>query len=183
MPDLPPLDRVVVVGCSCSGKTTFAQALAEGLDQPHIELDALHWLPNWESVPHTAFRLRVMAATAAERWVVDGNYTLVRDLTWGRATTIIWLNYPLRIVLGRAIRRTLRRVLTRQVLYSGNRETIRRSFFSRDSILLWVLTSYKRRKTTYRSAFDEAQKDDSAHYVELRHPKDAARFIRRLLQA
>lgn len=179
MPDLLPLARVVVVGCSCSGKTTFAQALAKRLGQPHIELDALHWLPNWESVPHTAFRLRVMAATAAEQWVVDGNYTLARDLTWGRATTIIWLNYPRRIVFARAIRRTLHRVLTRQVLYSGNRESIRRSFFSRDSILLWVLTSYKRRQASYRATFDHAP-SDGVRYVEFRRPKDAQHFIHRL---
>ena len=39
--------RVVVIGTSCAGKTTFARALARILTFPHIELDALHWLPNW----------------------------------------------------------------------------------------------------------------------------------------
>jgi adenylate kinase family enzyme len=41
--------RTVVIGTSCSGKTTFARDLARTLGLPHIELDALHWQPNWVS--------------------------------------------------------------------------------------------------------------------------------------
>jgi adenylate kinase family enzyme len=43
--------RILVVGSSCSGKTTFARALAGILGRPHIELDALHWGPNWCYAP------------------------------------------------------------------------------------------------------------------------------------
>lgn len=171
----PPLDRVVVVGCSCSGKTTFAKALAQRLDQPHVELDALNWLPNWEAVPHTAFRLRAMEATASKQWIVDGNYTLIQDITWKRATTIIWLNYPFRIVWWRALSRTIRRIVTKEVLYSGNRETFRKSFLSHDSILLWVLTSYKRRKERYGPIF--AEPPDHKAYIVLRHPKETEHFL------
>lgn len=38
-------NRVVIIGTSCSGKTTLAGTLAAALATPHIELDALHWLP------------------------------------------------------------------------------------------------------------------------------------------
>ena len=83
-------------------------------------------------------------AAAAERWVMDGNYSAVRDLVWGRATAVVWLNYPFRVVLWRCLSRTIRRAITREELFSGNRESFRMSFLSRDSIILWAITSHRR---------------------------------------
>jgi adenylate kinase family enzyme len=54
--------RVVVVGTSGSGKTTLARQLAEVLEVPHIELDALHWEPKWTSTPAERMREKVRAA-------------------------------------------------------------------------------------------------------------------------
>jgi len=79
----------------------------------------------------------------------------VRDLVWTRATTIIWLHYPLRTVLLRLLLRTLRRAMTREVLFSGNRESLRQSFLSHDSILLYALMHYRRTRNRYRKIFDE----------------------------
>ena len=87
--------RVVVIGTSCVGKTTFAQALARVLNFPHVELDSLHWQPNWIPRPPEEFRALTAEALAKDCWITDGNYGAVRDLVWSRATTIIWLNYCL----------------------------------------------------------------------------------------
>ena len=121
------LRRVAVVGTSCAGKTTFAAALAAQLQVPHIELDALHWRAGWVPAPSEDFRQAVATAVAAERWVSDGNYGVVRDLVWGRATAVVWLDYPFATVLWRALYRTARRALLREQLYSGNRETFKRA--------------------------------------------------------
>ena len=79
------LDRVAVVGTSCSGKTTLAKTLAARLGATHLELDAVHWEPNWQSAPDEEFRLAVSEALSGDRWVVDGNYGKVRDIIWPRA--------------------------------------------------------------------------------------------------
>jgi adenylate kinase family enzyme len=100
-------DRIVVIGSSCSGKTTYAQRLAAILGTPHIELDALHWLPDWVQRPADDFRNLVANAVSREKWVVDGNYGKARDVIWPRATCIIWLNYGFPTVMARALRRTL----------------------------------------------------------------------------
>jgi adenylate kinase family enzyme len=117
------LQRVVVVGTSCSGKTTFARKLAQTLGLAYIELDAIYWKPNWCARPLEEFRALVEKAIAGENWVVDGNYSKVRELIWKRATHIIWLNLPFYLVLGRVLHRTVRRILLREELFSGNRET------------------------------------------------------------
>jgi adenylate kinase family enzyme len=161
------LQRTAVIGTSCSGKTTFARSLAQVLQVPHIELDTLHWLPGWNPRPRDEFRQVVADAVAADSWILDGNYSKSRDVVWLRATCLIWLNYPFHVVLGRALSRTVRRVFDGQELFAGNRETFRQAFMSRDSILLWVLQTYHRRKREYPQLFRE-YRDSSLHSVVLR---------------
>lgn len=174
--------RVLVVGCSGSGKTTFARQLAQQLGAPHIELDALYWLPNWVPRPTDEFRALVAEAVSQEQWVTDGNYRVVRDLVQSHATAIIWLNYTFPTVFGRVLRRTLRRTLTHEELFTGNRESLRRSFLSRDSILWWVITTYKRRRRQYRTLFDQPATGSYAR-VELRRPAEAQRLLAALAAA
>jgi len=170
------LQRVVVIGTSCCGKTTLASQLAQRLRCPHIELDALHWEPNWVEKPTEAFRKLVHQAVAPERWVVDGNYGTVRDVIWPRATAILWLNYSFGRVFGRTLTRTLRRAVKKEELYSGNRESLARALFTRDSILWWVISTFHHRRKAYRQLLESEQ---YAHieWMEFRKPSEAGRFL------
>ena len=170
------LERVVIIGSSCSGKTTMAKGVAAALEVPHIELDALHWLPDWQELPDGEFRGLVSSAVAAERWVVDGNYNMVRDIVWSRATTLVWLNYPFPLVFWRACSRTAIRSIGRRTLFSGNKESIRQAFFSKDSMILWVIKTFHDRRKSTREIFDGDDYPD-LHRVELRNQRDANRFL------
>lgn len=144
--------RVIVVGTSGSGKSTLARRLSQKLEIKDIELDDLNWGPNWTPRPHAEFRAGIEQATAGSSgWVIHGNYSKVRDLTWAKATHLIWLDYPRRVVFWRVFKRSLYRILTRQVLWSGNRESFSKTFFSRDSILLWSFQTYSVRKKQYEA--------------------------------
>jgi adenylate kinase family enzyme len=169
---IAPGPRCVVLGISGAGKSTFASALAGTLHVPHIELDALFWGPGWAPKPTAVFRELTAAAVEPRTWVVDGNYSAVRDIVWPRATTLVWLNYPLWLVLWRVLRRTLRRVATREPLWHGNRESFVRTFFSRESILWWVLTAYHRRQREFRHLKDSLAHPD-LDWIELRRPSQA----------
>ena len=166
----------MVVGTSCSGKTTLARQLAGVLGSPHVELDAIHWQSGWRERPSEEVRRMATEAATAERWVMDGNYSAMRDIVWGRATTLVWLNYPFRVVLWRALSRTTRRVLTQEELFSGNREGFRQSFLSRDSIILWAITSHRWVRREYRRILDGG---DFPHLrvIELRTPKQAEALV------
>src|SRR5437016_1896693 len=87
-PTTHPGHRIVVIGTSGSGKTTQARHLSERLGIPHVELDALHWVPGWTEAPTDALRERVTEALAGDAWLVDGNYSVVRDIVWPRADTV-----------------------------------------------------------------------------------------------
>jgi adenylate kinase family enzyme len=171
-----PLERVVVVGSSCCGKTVFARQLAERLGAPYVELDELYWAPDWTRKPSGEFRRLVEAAASGPRWVIEGNYATVRDALWPRATTVVWLNYGFVTVLCRALRRTLKRVTTREKLWHGNRESVVGTFLSKDSILLWVVTTFHRRRREFE-AIRRAGSYPHLSWLEFRRPADARRFF------
>jgi adenylate kinase family enzyme len=138
--------KIAVVGTTCSGKTTVAKRLAESYGVPHAELDALHWGPGWTVPTAEDFRRRVEEALADDGWVVDGGYHgKLGDLVLKRADLVVWLDPPLRTILGRLAARTLRRIRRREELWGGNRETWRGAF----SLLLWALKTHRSRRNRY----------------------------------
>ena len=164
------LKRVAIVGTSCSGKTTLASQLSKLLSVPHIELDALHWLPNWQEDSLENFQSKTASAIANPYWLSDGNYSnKVQEMIWSKASAVIWLNYSLPIVFSRGLKRTLMRSLTREELYSGNRESLTLSFMSKDSILYWILTTHKRRSLQYPEKF-KREEYKHLNIIEFNHP-------------
>jgi adenylate kinase family enzyme len=176
------LERIVVIGSSCAGKTTFAVRLARTLGHPQTDLDELFWGPNWQAKPLDEFRRLTEQVASCERWVVSGNYSDVRAILWPRATTVIWLNFGLPVVLWRALTRTVRRVATRETLWHGNRESFRRSLLSRESILVWVVSTFRTRRRQF-AALRASNPYPHLSWVELDRPADAERFVRLLDEA
>ena len=144
-----PYRRIAVVGTTGSGKSTLAETIAQRLNIPHFELDALSWEPNWTEAPREVTRQRVEEFTRTEAWVTDGNYSFCRDIIWSRLRAVIWLDYPMPVILWRLWWRTWRRVIKKELLWGTNYERLWPQFFSKDSLFLWALKTYKRRKQTY----------------------------------
>jgi adenylate kinase family enzyme len=166
---MPLPRRVVVVGVTGSGKTTLAQNLAELLGLVHIELDAIHWGPNWTEAKPKDMLARTSAALQADGWVVDGNYGTVRELVWGQADTVVWLNYSLPVILGRLWRRTVRRTVLREVLWNGNVESFREQFLSTQSLFVYAVRGKVKHGRRYRSLFQDPQYQH-LQMIELRSP-------------
>jgi adenylate kinase family enzyme len=171
--------RISVVGNSGSGKTTIASAIAATLGVPHLELDAVFHQPDWQPLDTAEFRRIVSEFTAAGAWVVDGNYSKVQDITWGRADTVIWVDPPRHRVMRQLVARTLRRMATRAELWNGNREAWSNllRLDPEQSILAWAWTNHRR----YRDRYLTAQADPAnSHltFVRLRTPADEAALLR-----
>jgi len=101
-------------------------------------------------VPVDLFKARVACAVEGDAWVIDGNYAGrgARDLVWPRADTVVWLDPPLGVIFVRLFRRALRRSRSGEELWpgTGNRETLRNQFLSRDSLFWWALKTSRRRR-------------------------------------
>ena len=168
--------RLLVVGTSGAGKTTFARQLAACLDAPHVELDALYWLPEWQKRPVEEFQVLVASATTEPRWVVDGNYRSVREIILPRATAVVWLNYSRATILCRVIRRTLQRTLRRERLWGGNRESLAKAFFSKESIILWSLSTFVKNQQNY-TELKKSVAYSALQWHVLNSPREAEQFL------
>lgn len=147
--------RIHIVGTSGAGKSTIAKNLARELRIRRLELDSIYHQANWTPLPVDEFRSQVAEFIRFESWVIDGNYSTVSDLIDSRATHLVWLDYPRWFVMLRLLRRTLRRTLTRQELWNGNRESLS-SLFKRDpheNILLWAWTTHHERHCRFEKLF------------------------------
>jgi len=172
--------RVSVIGTTGSGKTTFARALGAVIGAPHVELDALFWEAGWKMAELETFRARVRSAISGERWVVDGNYRAAGalELIWSRADTVVWLDYPLPFVLSRLLRRIVARIRDGAELWpgTGNRETVRNSFFTRDPLPWFAVRTHRGRR---RRLSEVLARPEFAHLAvhRFREPPEAERWL------
>ena len=141
--------RILVIGNSCSGKSTLAGFLASVLDVPFIELDSLNWEENWVSLaekdPEELTR-RFQKATSGECWVVAGSYTeYSKEIFWEKLETIIWLDMPMYLLIWRMLCRSWRRWRTNELLWGTNYERISSQlmFWRSESLLNWIIKQHQ----------------------------------------
>jgi len=172
------MKRISVIGSSGSGKSTLASNLAERLGAEHVELDSLYHQPGWTPLPDSEFLSSVAEAISGDRWVVDGNYNVVRELIWGAADTIVWIDLPRRVVMFQLLRRTVGRAVLRKRLWNGNRESLR-EVISRDpnrSVVAWAWTHFDERRETFSAAMADTRWSH-LEWIVLRSRREVSRFL------
>ncbi|HEY3950296.1 AAA family ATPase [Phenylobacterium sp.] len=175
--------RLLMLGSTGSGKSTFARALARRIGAPYVELDALNWDPNWTNLSRAdpdQLRARVRQAIAPDAWTCDGNYSVVRPLILERATHLVWLDYPRAVIMARVIRRSFARAIMHTELWpgTGNYEEFHR-WFGKEHPIRWAWDTYHHRRAALGALFDDPS---TAGLVKqrLRHPREAAPLMDRL---
>lgn len=184
MKTLAGCDRIVVVGRTGSGKTTLARELAAVLGVPHVELDALYFGPEFSTAPLDVLREKTSAATAGERWVIDGNKRVVRDLVWPRADTIIWLDYSLAVSFWRLGRRARWRTarLREEAARTGRRGALPRQLLAAARGVLRALRSHAGQRREYARLFADPA---NAHLAvaRLSSPRVTREWLARITEA
>lgn len=173
--------KVNVVGTSGSGKSTFSSKLADALGCDHIEMDALFWKPNWQESNDEELFNKIRGALNGPSWVLDGNYNRTRQVKWQDVDTVVWIDYSLPRTLYQAATRAIKRCCSGQELWpnTGNRETFKKSFFSRNSILLWTLKTYHSNQKRYLA--DMANPEyQHIEFIRLQTPDEAKRLLSQL---
>lgn len=176
------MKRIVVVGISGAGKTTLARELSMRLGLPHVELDSIAHRRGFESTPRSQFISEVSEAASRPEWVIDGNYTSwgTMETLWPRADTFVWLDLPKSVVMRRVLRRTLGRVVRREVLWDGARERWANLFDPHpdNNIVLWTWA----RHASTREKFESATADGKWSHATI-HRLRSDEDVRRLLSS
>lgn len=124
--------KINVIGCSGSGKSTFARQLASLYAVPYIEMDALHWQKNWQPATDEQLYKKLSQAlqNAPNGWVLDGNYTRTQPIKWKEVELVIWLDYSFLRTLYQSVRRVFSRIRSKQELWpdTGNYESWKNVF-------------------------------------------------------
>ncbi|UCD76715.1 MAG: hypothetical protein JSV91_07265 [Phycisphaerales bacterium] len=163
--------RIWIVGHSGSGKSAVADRLAAHLGIEPTHLDEIHWLPGWkERSPEEEIEI-VRPIVARDRWVIEGNYTPVREQFIDRTELNVWLYLPLRITFPRVLKRTFKRALHKELSCNGNRESLAKAFFTRDSILLWTLQMDRWRRRTLTEELEDLP------HVRFSNQRDVDRWL------
>ena len=87
------MERILIIGCPGSGKTTLARALKEKLGLPVVHLDQLWWKDGWEHVTREEFDSRLAMALNMDQWIIDGHYSRTMPMRLSRCDTIIYLDF------------------------------------------------------------------------------------------
>jgi len=167
---------VNIVGSSGSGKSALRQKLADKLGHPPIEIDDLFWGPHWTEPIDAEFLAKLEKVLEPTTWVLDGNYDRTRPIKWPKATMVIWLDLPYWQVLWQVFTRTMKRSLTRETLWSGNQESFRKAFLSRDSILLWSISNLGTIRRRYERAMQSTDYPH-LHWIRLRSRREIQRLL------
>ena len=168
-----------MIGTSGSCKSTFAKALAAALDIPYIEMDQLHWKPNWTESCNDEFFSRREQALSCDSWVLDGNYTRTTHIKWRRVEQVAWLDYCFTRTLYQACKRALSRAITQRALWpgAGNRESWAR-LFSKDSMILWSFQHYLPNKEKFVDLMRDTNYTTAMDFIRPCSPQEASTFIK-----
>ncbi len=137
----------IVASASGNGKTTLGRRLAGLMGVPFVELDALVHGPNWRETPNDELRRQVEPVLALDGWVVDGTYQRkLGNMVLNAADEVVWLDLPIRVWLPRLVRRTFSRMVRREELWNGNRESLRSAVWGRESLFLFAFRMHTTRR-------------------------------------
>ena len=171
--------KINIIGTSGSGKSTLARRIAAELAIPYIEMDRLYWRPNWQGTEDDALWAKLENTLAAtEDWVLDGNYNRTRPVKWRNVDLVVWVDYGFARTLYQAVSRAFRRAWHKQELWpgTGNCESFRRSFFSRESIIIWTIKTWRSNRERYEADMRNPQYDH-IRFVRITRRQDAETLI------
>lgn len=93
------MNKVIVIGCPGSGKSTFSRALQNLTGLPLYHLDLLYWNSDRTTVSKEVFCERLLNVLMLDNWIIDGNYGSTMEMRMAECDTVFFLDYPLEVCI------------------------------------------------------------------------------------
>ena len=93
------MNKVIIIGCPGSGKSTFARGLRDKTGLPLYHLDMLYWNEDGTTVEKDVFLERLRSVLSEPSWIIDGNYLSTMEMRLKECDTVFFLDYPADICL------------------------------------------------------------------------------------
>ena len=161
--------KIALFGPPATGKSTLAKWLSAELGHPHTDLDDLLFTPEGP-LPLPEFRRQAAEITQHDAWIVEGNFSKLADVVWHRADVLVWLDFPLPLILYRIVRRSLHQLTGHEDSPQARRLTWSRAFFHRRSLLRTAIRKYRTNRPRYARQVAETA-DRGVEVVRLRSPR------------
>ncbi len=164
------MEKIIIIGASGSGKSTFAAQLAQKLNLPLYHLDRIFWRANWQSIPREDFIAEQKRICASKQWIIDGHYRSSLELRASECDTIFLFALPRRVYFFRALMRIIKSFgKVRPDMADDCPEQLDLEF------LHYVWTFSKVHDEHTRSILQNHA--SNKQIIVFSHPRDAARFI------
>lgn len=170
------MNKIIIVGISGSGKTSLAKSLMHKHNIMCYDRDDYYWQPLWQRNSVQIFNEAISDITKTRSWIISGNFSHLQDNAWIECDTIIWLDYNIFLCIYRALCRSLKRIILKESCCNGNYETLRQLLFSRNSIILWIFKSFKKRRPFYNAIFNDGI--DNKTYLRFINPQQTKNFLK-----
>ena len=166
--------RVLIIGSSGAGKSTFARRLSALTGLPVIHLDAHYWQAGWRETPKDEWKLRIADLLRRDAWIMDGNYSATLPERVAAADTVILLELSRVRCLFRVFVRSLRyRGRAREDLHPGCPEQ-----FPELQFIRWIWSYPRRSLPRVREILRTHASGRTI--VTLRSPAEIERYLDRL---
>ncbi|AEY94389.1 adenylate kinase (plasmid) [Streptomyces hygroscopicus subsp. jinggangensis 5008] len=166
--------KIALFGPPATGKSTLAKWLSAELGHPHTDLDEILFTPDGP-LPLPEFRRQAGEITQADTWIVEGNFSKLADVVWHRADVLVWLDFPLPLIMYRIVRRSLYQLTGHDDSPQAQRLTWSKAFFNRRSLLRTAIRKYRNNRPRYAQQVSETAAL-GVEVVRLRTPRQVLRW-------
>lgn len=99
------MNKVIIIGCPGSGKTTFAEKLNKCTGLPLYYLDAIWHKPDKTHISRENFDKRILEIFNEDKWIIDGNYKRTIETRLQYCDTVFLFDLPTDVCLQGATKR------------------------------------------------------------------------------